>query len=143
MVETAEVRKRVLRVIEQSQRAAQERRERAASASLDGERALRQVVAPVVKTIAGILTGEGFPFHVATPTGAVRLQAQATPDNFVEVDLDADQNPPALRVRVSRARGRRVLVDEDVMCSAEGLASLTEDDVVTCLVAKLGPFVER
>ena len=142
-METAEVRKRVKRVIEQSRQVARERRERAASASREGERVLRHVVAPVVKTIAGVLTGEGYPFQVATPAGAVRLQAQANPNNFVEVDLDEEQDPPALRVRVSRSRGRRVLVDEDVLCSAEALTSLTEDDVLSCLAAKLGPFVEK
>ncbi len=143
MVETSEVRKRVLRVIEQSRDAARERRARSESASRDGDRALRHVVVPVFKTVAGVLTSEGYPCEVATPSGAVKLQARGTPDNFVEVDLDTAQDPPALRMCVSRTRGRRVLVDESVMCSAESLASLTEDDVLTHLVAKLGPFVEK
>ncbi len=143
MVETAEVRKRVKQVIERSRQAARERRERSASASLEGERVLRQVVAPVVKAVAGVLTREGYAFQVATPARSVRLQAQATPDNFVEVDLDTEHDPPTLLVRVSRARGRRVLVHEDVMCRADAIASLTEDDVLTFLLAKLGPFVEK
>ena len=143
MVETADVRKRVKRVIEQARQAARERRERADAASRDGDRVLRQVVAPVVRAVAGVLTSEGYRFQVATPAGAVRLQAQATPDSFIEVDLDAEQDPATLRVHVSRARGRRVLVDEDVICSADAFESLTEDDVLTCLLVKLAPFVEK
>ena len=143
MVETAYVRKRTKRVIDEAHQLSRARRVRADSALRDGERVLRKVVVPVVKTMANVLTGEGYPFQVETPAGAVRLQAHATPESFVELDLDAEQDPLTLRVRVSHARGRRVLVDEEVVCSADGFASLTEDDVLTLLLAKLPPFVER
>ena len=141
-MDAAEVRKRVLRVIEQARNVARSRRARVELAATHGERALHRVAAPVATTVARVLTSEGFPFQVATPVGAVRLQAKSIPENFVELDLNTDHDPPALRVRVSRVRGSRVLVDEEVFCEADRFAELTGDEVLTVLLTKLAPFVE-
>ena len=143
MIDTGDVRKQVKRVIERSRQAARARRALVDEASRDGERVLRHIVAPVVRTVAAVLTSEDYPFQVATPAGAVRLQAQASADSFIQLDLDVEREPPALRVCVSQVRGRRVLVEEDVICSADDFESLTEDDILKTLLAKLGPFVAK
>ena len=143
MLEIADVRKRVRRLIEDSQHTAQARRDRAASAEALGTSVLAAVVAPVVKTVAAALKAEGYSFRVSTPAGAVRLAAEASSDDFVEVVLDTQRDPPGLIVRVSRVWGRRVLVDEQVVCEDAAIADLTDDRALECLLHALPPFVER
>lgn len=141
MVETSDVRKRVLRAIDDARRAATERRARATQAEIDGAAVLTTVIAPVFKTIASALTAEGYAFAVTTPSGAVRLET--SPQNFVEVTLDTVRDPPALVGRVSRTWGRRVLVEELVVREAPDIGAVTEDEIVGWTLGQIGPFVER
>ncbi len=142
MVAPADVRQRVLRTIEAARRAAQARRARAAAAERDGEAVLAEVVAPAWRAVAAVLKAEGYGFHVLTPAGSVRLAADAAAEDFIEVALDTTRDPPALVGRVSRAWGRRVLVDEQVVRETP-LAGLTEDEAVGIALERLAPFVER
>ena len=142
LVAAADVRKRVLRTIEASRRAAAARRERATEAERDGEAVLADVVAPAWKAVAAVLKAEGYGFHVLTPAGSVRLAAAAAAEDFIELALDTTRDPPALVGRVSRAWGRRVLVDEQVVREAP-LGGLTPDAAVEIVLERLGPFVER
>lgn len=143
MAAPSNVRKRVLRTIDASRRAASARRARAAEAERDGAAVLNDVAAPAFLTVAAILRSEGRKFRVLTPAGSVRLASESSPDDFIELALDAARDPPALVGRVSRRRGRRVLVDEAVVREAEAIGGLTEDDAVDAILARLGPFVER
>ena len=142
LVAAADVRQRVLRTIEASRRAAAARRERTAEAERDGETVLADVVAPAWKAVAAVLKAEGYGFRVLTPVGSVRLAADATAEDFIELTLDTTRDPPALVGRVSRAWGRRVLVDEAVVREAP-LGGLTGDEAIEIVLARLGPFVER
>ena len=143
MLETADVRKRVRRLIKDSQQAAHARRDRAASAGQLGTSVLTDVVTPVFKTVAAALKAEGHSFRVSTPTGVVRLAVDASADDFVEVVLDTKRDPPGLIGRVSRVWGRRVLVDEQVVCEDAAIADLTDDRALEFLLHVLPPFVER
>ena len=143
MVETAEVGKRVRRTIEQSKRIAQERRGRAAAVEREGGSVLASVVTPVFKTVAATLKSEGYQFQVFSPVGAVRLAADASGQDFIELALDTMRDPPALIGRVSREWGRRVLVDEKIVLEDSAIASLTEEDALAFVLGELPPFVER
>ena len=143
MVETSDLRRRLQHVIAESRRATQERRVHLDAVAQDGERTLRQVVAPVFRQVASVLKAEGFSFRVSTPVGAVRLSAGASGERFVELELDMAGDPAVLRVRVSRSRGRRVLVDEKVVRQDAAIAELTEEDVLTCLLSELGAVLEK
>ena len=142
MVEISEIQKRVRRMIDQSRRAADERRTRVASETRAGEQALRQLVAPVFKAVAAALKAEGHPFRVSTPVDAVRMSAEASGDNFIELAFDITGDQSALRGRVSRLRGRRLLVEEKVVSEGAELGTLTEEKVLEFLLGELGPFVE-
>ena len=142
MVDTSEIQKRVRRLIEQSRRAAEERRGRAAAETLDGERALRHVVAPVFKTVAAALKAEGHPFRVSTPIAAVRMSTEASGDNFIELVFDPTGDQSALRGHVSRIRGRRVIVRETVVSEGAEIGSLSGEDVLEFLLGELGVFLE-
>ena len=143
MIAHNEIRERLVRTIQQSQRVAVGRRTRAEKAENDTTTVLAQVVAPVFKTIASILKDEGYSFRVLTPTGAVQLASEASSEDFIELMLDNKRDPPALVGRVSRGWGRRVLVDELVLRDAPVIGDLTEDEVLEFALAQLGPFVER
>ena len=142
MAEISEIQKRVRRTIDRSRRAAEARRARAVSETRAGEQALHRVVAPVFKAVAAALKGEGHLFRVSTPVDAVRMSAEGAGDNFIELVFDTTGDQAALRGRVSRLRGRNLVVEENVVSEGSALGNLSEEDVLEFLLGELGPFVE-
>jgi len=142
MIAISEIQKRVRRMIDQSRRAAEERRARTASETRAGEQALHRVVAPVFKAVAAALKAERHSFLVSTPVDAVRMSAESSGDNFVELALDTTGAQSVLRGRVSRIRGRRLLVEEKVVSEGSQLGTLSDEDVLEYLLGALAPFVE-
>ena len=142
MLAPADVRQRVLQTIQAARRAAEARRARAAEAERDGSAVLAEVVAPACRAVAAVLKAEGYGFRVLTPAGSVRLARDAATEDFIEIALDTTRDPPALVGRVSRAWGRRVLIDEQVVREAP-IGGLTEDEAIAMVLERLGPFVER
>jgi hypothetical protein len=142
MAETSDVRRLVREAIEEAQAAATKRRIRVASATREGERVIRQIATPLFRTIANALKAEGQLFRVDTPTGAVRLTALGGSENFVELALDTARDPPVVELRVNRVRGRRVALEERVVCQDPGIGSLTEDAILDVVMPALLPFLE-
>ena len=142
-VENEHIRQRLQRVIEESRLRAQERRARAEAASVDGERLLQQVVAPMFRKMAHVLKAEGHLFRVSTPKEAVQLIAEGPGENRIELAVDTTVDPPALQSRVVRTRGRRVLVDETVVRTGDAIASMTDEDTLEFLLAAIPPLVEK
>lgn len=138
MVETSDVRRKVRAAIQRAQQLAAERRVRVATATREGEEVLTTVATPVFRTLANVLRAEGFPFRVETPPDAVRLAADGSGQTFIELGLDTAADPPQMLLRVSRTRGRRVLLDETVASQDPQIAHLTQDALVDLVVSKLG-----
>ena len=143
MSEVAEVRKRVQRLIAQSREAATVRRAHVAAAAQEGERMLAQVAAPMFRTVATVLKAEGLLFRVSTPVRAVRLAEEASPESFVELELDTTDDSATLRGRSSRTRGRRVIVEDRVIREEADIGTLTKADVLDFLLSELGPFLAK
>ena len=142
-MEVGDIRKRVRRTIAEARRAAAERREQVAAAEQDGARVLADVAAPLFTQLAAALKAEGYRFRVLTPAGAVRLAAESSADDFIEVSLDTQREPPALVARISRTRGRRVLIDETILREAADIGSLTAEGLLEFSLAQLAPFLGR
>ena len=142
MAETSDVRRRVREAIDEAQAAAAQRRVRVASATREGERVIRQIATPLFHTIANALKAEGQLFRVDTPAGAVRLTARGVSENFIELALDTARDPPVIELRVNRVRGRRVALEERVVCQDPGIGSLTEAAILEVVVQALLPFLE-
>lgn len=142
-VDVGDIRKRVRRTIAEARRAAAERRAQVAAAEQDGARVLADVVAPLFTMLAAAFKSEGYRFRVLTPAGAVRLAAEASPDDYVEVTLDTTRDAPALVARTSRTWGRRVLVDETTLREAAEIDCLTAEDLLELTLAQLAPFLGR
>ncbi len=143
MIEVSEIRRRLRQAIEQVRRAAVERRARADAAARAYDEFLAQVATPVFRMFASALNAEGFRFNVFTPAGGLRLMSERSNDDFVELFLDAESDPPAVAARVNRGRGRRLVTAERPVREDTAVEHLTDEDVVEFLLAEIPAFLER
>ena len=79
---------------ERSPRSAAERRTRTDQARRDYEDFLAQRATPLFHQVAAALKAEGQAFAVFTPAASVRLAAERSPEEFIELVLDDSSNPP-------------------------------------------------
>jgi hypothetical protein len=141
-MEISDVRRRLRSAIDEARRQAEQRRARRDEASRAWERMLPDVAVPAFHLVASALTGEGHRFTVVTPGDAVRLTTDRG-DEFIELALNNDRDEPALMLRTTRGRGRRMVSSERIFRNGAGIASFTDEDVVSALLQELVPFVER
>jgi hypothetical protein len=142
-MDIADVRRRLRGAIEQARREAAERRARVDAAERDYETFLRDRAIPVFHDVANALSGEGHPFKVSTPARSVRLEAARSREEFLELELDADRDPPQVIGRSNRGRGRRMITSERPVRDGAAVAELTEEDVLAFVVSEIVPLVER
>jgi hypothetical protein len=139
-MEISDVKRRVVETIERARRLAGERRTRIDKATREYEMFLDRIAIPVFKQVANVLRAEGYMFTVFTPGGSVRLMSDRATEDYVELDLDATGEEPAVHGHASRSRGRRVVESEGPIGPP---AALTEEDVLSFLLRSLEPLVER
>jgi hypothetical protein len=142
-MEVSEVRRRLRTAIDQARRDAAGRRERTAAATRDYEQFLTSVAVPTFHTLASALVAEGHRFKVFTPAESVRLASESSGEDFIELALDASQDPAVVLLRSSRGRGRRQVASERAVAEGGRISSLTDADVLQFVLAEIGPFVER
>ena len=142
-MEVSDIRRRLRGAIDEAKRRAGERRGRADEASRAWDEALSSIVVPVFHTLASALTAEGHRFNVLTPAGAARLARERSAEEFVELALDTDRDVPAVMVRSTRGRGRRIISSERIAREGAAIAQLTPEDVVDVLLEELVPFLEK
>ncbi len=142
-MDIADVRRRLRGAIEQARREAADRRVRVDAAEHDYGRFLAERAIPVFQNVARALSGEGHPFKVSTPARSVKLESARSAADFIELELDADHDPPQVIGRSTRGRGRRMITSERPLRPHAGIADLTEEDVLAYLIAEIVPFVER
>jgi hypothetical protein len=138
-----EVRRRLRAAIEEARRQAEARRIRNDAAARDYEVFLEQRAVPLFHTVAAVLVAEGHQFKVFTPANSVRLASQRSNEDFIELALDTESNPPAVLGRISRARGRGGVSSERPVGKGTAVADLTEEDVLSFVLDEIAPFVER
>jgi hypothetical protein len=141
-MDVPEVRRRVRAAIDQARRDAAARRERTDAASKEYEEFLAGRAVPALGKLAAALTAEGHPFKVFTPAGSVRLASDRSPDDFVELTLDASEDPPAVLGRSSTGRGRRSVTREQHL-RARSIADLSDDDVLAFALGEVIAIIER
>lgn len=142
-IETSEVRKRLKAAIEQSRRAAIERRGQLDLAATAYTQFLEHTAAPLVHVLANVLLAEGYSFTVFTPNGGLRMASAKSGDDYIEFALDTSRAEPFVLLRVNQARGRRVLQHERPVNARTAVDQLTEEDVLQALLEEIAPFVER
>ena len=141
-METSVVRKRVTDTIEKSKRQAADRRTKADEAARAYTEFLDTIAVPLFKQVANILKASGYGFSVFTPSGAVRMMSDRNNEDFIELSLDTSGPQPMVIGRSSRARGRRVLENEQAIAE-QSVSHLTEEHVLQYLLKEIEPLVER
>jgi hypothetical protein len=140
-MEIPEVRRRVRAAIDQAKRDAAARRERGDAAARAYEEFLTTRAVPAFNQVASALAGEGYRFTVSTPAESVRLSPERAPESFIELVLDATDDPPVVLGRTNVGRGRRAVTRERSL--RKDIGSLTPEDVIAFVLDEIGPFVER
>ena len=103
----------------------------------------RNVATPLVRQIAGSLKAEGYAFTVSTPGRGLRLALDRGRDDFVELALDSETEPPTVIGRIRRTRGSRTIEEERAVKPGASPDQVTEDEVLEFLVSALEPWLER
>ena len=140
-MEIADIRRRVRAAIDQAKRDAAARRERSAAAARAYEEFLTVRAVPAFNLVAAALVGEGHRFKVSTPAESVRLSSESAAESYIELALDATDDPPAVLIRSNAGRGRRAVTRERSV--RQDIATLTQDDVVGFVLDEIGPFLDR
>ena len=139
-MEISTVRRRLTETIERAKKQAAERRGRSDQASRDFDVFLQKIGVPLFRQLANALKAEGYAFTVFTPSGSVRLMSDRSASDYIELTLEASDNPPCVMGRVSRTRGQRVLDTEYPVGAPD---TLTEEQLLDFLLKELEAFVER
>ena len=142
-MEVSDVRRRIRTAIGAARARGVERRVRTDEASRVYDQFLEAGAVPAFHIVVNALTGEGHRFTVVTPGRAVRMSPERSSEDFVELSLDTERDRPAVVIRSSRGRGRRVVMSERTLREDVPIAELTEEDVVAALIEELVPFLER
>ena len=142
-MEVSDLRRRLRSAIDDAKKRSVERRTRVDDARRAWERLLPEMAVPTFHTMAGALTAEGHRFKVFTPGEAVRLSLERSAEEFVELSLDTERDEPALLLRSTRGRGRRIVSTERIVGEGAQIAGVTQEDLVAAMLEELIPFIER
>jgi hypothetical protein len=143
-MDVSELRKRILRALDDARKDAVARRAVVDAATRAYEGFLASIAVPMMRQAATVLVAAGHPVVVHTPGGSVRLAADASPQTFLELDLDVRGTEPAVMGRVSLARGRQsVIVEERPVAPGKTVAELTEEDLSAFLSTEIPRLVMK
>ena len=143
-MDVVELRKRIKREIDAAKQDAEARRRAGDEAHAEYGAFLAAVAVPLVKQVVVVLRGEGLGFQTFTPAESVRIVSDRSPEDFVELDLDASTSPPRVVGRVSVKRGRLgVLVEEQPLAPGRRIGEIREDDVLDFLMRAVRVLMSR
>jgi hypothetical protein len=143
-MDVSDLRKAILRSLDDARKDAATRRASGDKAAADYEKFLGEIAVPLFRQAATVLKAEGHPFSVHTPSGSVRLVSEHAADDFLELALDSTGDRPQVVGRLSVTRGRRSqLLDERPIARDTSIDALTEDDVSKFLIDEVRRLVVR
>ena len=143
-MDVSELRKRILRAIEDAKTDLSERRTVLDTAGKAYEGFLDATAVPLLRQAANVLKASGHLFDVHTPAGSVRLVAERSPHTFLEIDLDVSGSEPEVIGRISLTRGRQgLVVEERPIVPGRAVAKLTEEDLTAFLVSEIPKLVVK
>ena len=142
-MEISDVRRRIRTAIEAARARSAERRARTDEAAKAYDQFLDGTAVPAFHSVANALTGEGHRFNVLTPGRTVRLSPERASEDFIELALDTERDRPAVVLRTTRGRGRRMIATERLLREDLPIGNLAEEDVIAALIEETIPFIER
>jgi hypothetical protein len=139
-MDISEVRRRLRAAIAGARTRAQERRALVDTASREYETFLSERAIPLFHAFASALAAEGLRFKVFTPAGSVRLAADGSAEDYIEIALDTAGDTPLVVGRSSRGRGRRLVTSERPIREGSPVSAIGEEDLMNFLAEEIGPF---
>ena len=79
-MDSGEIGRRIRRTLVDAKAKAVERREQTTVAEVEGQQVMRRIVIPVMKTIASVLSAEGYRCSVSPPPESARLSLDSPRD---------------------------------------------------------------
>ena len=141
-MDVSELRKRILRGIEDAKKDAAVRRGIVDQARVAYEQFLGEIAVPMLRQASVVLKAAGQLYDVHAPAESVRLVSEKSPYTFLEVELDVTKERPQVVGRVSLTRGRQgQIVEERALGNGKDVAALTEEDLSAFLVAEVPRLV--
>jgi len=142
-VEVAQVRRRLQAAVAAARERSQQRRQRVADAENRYDQFLANVAVPLARQVVNVLKAEGRSFTVSTPGRSVRLETDRGRDDFVEITLNTEIDPPGVVGLIRYTRGSRTIDEERPVKSGAAPDEITEDDLLEFLLRALEPWIER
>lgn len=143
-MDVSDLRKRILRALDDARKDSTARRQVVDAAAVAYQTFLDNTAVPLVRQAVAVLRAENHQFTANTPAGSVRLTADASPQTFLEFELDTTGTEPQVIGRVSLTRGRQgVVVEERPIAPGKALKDLADDDVARFLVTEIPKLVMR
>ena len=142
-LEVAEVRRRVrLRIDTLKHDAAQHRAQVDAATASYGPW-LDRVAVPLFRQVVNVLRSEGLLFRLQTPAGFVRIEAERSAEDHLELVLDTERRPVALVLRRSYTRGSHLFADQRVVAEGIDYSHVSAADLLDAVVEEAAPFLSR
>lgn len=140
-MDVSELRKRILRALDEARKDATLRRTAVDEAARAYAEFLDQIAVPLLRQAATVLKSEGQLFTVHAPAGSARMVSSRAPETFLEVTMDTSGDRPQILGRVSVARGRQGRVEEQAIAPEKAISAITEDDVSQFLVREIPKLI--
>jgi len=142
-MEVSQVRRQVQAALAGARERAQQRRQRVADAESRYDRFLDNVAVPLARQVANVLKAEGRSFTVSTPGRTVRIETDRGRDDYVEISLNTDVDPPSVVAHIRHTRGSRTIDEERALKSGAPPDEISEDELLEFLLRALEPWIER
>jgi hypothetical protein len=142
-LEISLVRKRILTAMTTARDRAKQRRQKSDEAEQAYAAFLENLAGPLARQLVNALRAEGYSFTVSTPGRGLRVSLDQGRDDFVELALSTDADPPHVVGHIRRTRGSRTLDEERPVKPGAGPQSISEDELLEFLVVAMEPWLER
>jgi len=143
-MDTSDLRKRILRALDDARKDASARRGTVDEAARAYATFLNDVAVPLMRQATTVLNAEGHKFSVHTPANGVRLASDGAPETFLEFELDTTSTSPQVIGRVSLQRGRQgQVVSERPIVEGKAVSLLDEQDVTAFLVEEVSKLIVK
>src|SRR5262245_49488869 len=111
-MDVSDLRKRILRALDDARKASDVRRQEADQATAAYTAFLSNIAGPLFLQAATVLRAAGHEFTAHTPAGSVKLAADRSGQEFLELELDSTGPRPQVIGRTSFFRRRGQVVEE-------------------------------
>jgi|RhiMethySRZTD1v2_1073278.scaffolds.fasta_scaffold91194_3 hypothetical protein len=143
-MDTSDLRKRILRALDDARKDASARRGTVDEAARAYATFLNDVAVPLMRQATTVLNAEGHKFSVHTPANGVRLASDSAPETFLEFELDTTSASPQVIGRISLQRGRQgQVVSERPIVEGKAVSLLDEQDVTKFLVDEVSKLIVK